>query len=234
MWPDAIAITPDGATAYVANFGSGTVTPIDTATNTAGPAIAVGKGPDDIAITPDGATAYVADANAGTVTPVSIASGKAGPAIKVGGFPDDIAITPNGKSAYVTIITAKNSVVPIQTATNTAGKPIKGPKSASVIVIAGNGKTAYVNGSVPAGPDFDSFLTPIKIPANTAGKAIQFGVHTDVSDLELVPGGKTAYVVIFVLLPGFAGSATALNMATGTFGRSAAVGSRPFSIAFTP
>ena len=41
-------------------------------------------------------------------------------------------------------------------------------------------------------------------------------------------------MVIFVLLPGFAGSATALNMATGTFGPSAAVGSRPFSIAFTP
>ena len=31
----AIAITPDGKTAYVANSGSGTVTPIRTATNTA-------------------------------------------------------------------------------------------------------------------------------------------------------------------------------------------------------
>ncbi len=59
-------------------------------------------------------------------------------------------------------------------------------------------------------------------------------MHTEVSDLELVPGGKTAYVVIFVLLPGFAGSATALNMATGTFGPSAAVGSRRFGIAITP
>ena len=34
----AIAITPDGKTAYVANHGSGTVTPISTATNTAGTA----------------------------------------------------------------------------------------------------------------------------------------------------------------------------------------------------
>lgn len=54
--PAAIAITPNGKTAYVANygrFGSGdTVTPIRVATNTAGQAIKVGSGPSDIAITP--------------------------------------------------------------------------------------------------------------------------------------------------------------------------------------
>ncbi len=37
--PYAIAITPNGKTAYVANFGAGTVTPIRTATNTPGPPI---------------------------------------------------------------------------------------------------------------------------------------------------------------------------------------------------
>jgi DNA-binding beta-propeller fold protein YncE len=40
-----VAITPDGKTAYVVNevdFGSGTVTPINTATGTPGPAIEVG------------------------------------------------------------------------------------------------------------------------------------------------------------------------------------------------
>ena len=38
-------------TAYVVNSGSGTVTPIRTATNTAGTAITVGRGPFAIAIT---------------------------------------------------------------------------------------------------------------------------------------------------------------------------------------
>ena len=52
MAPHAIAFTPDGKTAYVTNFGSGTVTPIATATNTAGTPIPVGDGPDAIAITP--------------------------------------------------------------------------------------------------------------------------------------------------------------------------------------
>ena len=50
--PNAIAITPDGRTAYVTNPGSGTVTPIRTATNTALRPIKTGLGPDAIAITP--------------------------------------------------------------------------------------------------------------------------------------------------------------------------------------
>ena len=48
----AIAITPDGKTAYAANYDSGTVTPIATATSTALKAIKVGNGPIAIAITP--------------------------------------------------------------------------------------------------------------------------------------------------------------------------------------
>jgi YVTN family beta-propeller protein len=60
--------TSDGKTAYVPDAGAGTVTPIRTATNTAGPPIAVGTGPFAIAITPDGTTAYVTNDGSGTVT----------------------------------------------------------------------------------------------------------------------------------------------------------------------
>jgi len=49
---NAIAITPDGKTAYVTNEFSGTVTPIRTATNTALRPIKAGLRPDAIAITP--------------------------------------------------------------------------------------------------------------------------------------------------------------------------------------
>jgi hyaluronoglucosaminidase len=50
--PGTIAIAPDGKTAYVANWDAGTMTPISTATNKAGPAIRTGKTPVAIAITP--------------------------------------------------------------------------------------------------------------------------------------------------------------------------------------
>ncbi len=48
--PDAVAITPDALTAYVANKGSNSVTPITLSTKTAGTAIAVGTTPDALAI----------------------------------------------------------------------------------------------------------------------------------------------------------------------------------------
>ncbi|MCW2931302.1 MAG: beta-propeller repeat protein [Actinomycetia bacterium] len=98
--PEAIAITPNGATAYVANNWSGTVTPISTRTNKAGPAIPVEEYPVAIAITPNGATAYVANDDPGTVTPISTKTNKAGPQITVGFQPVVIAITP-GKSLPV-------------------------------------------------------------------------------------------------------------------------------------
>ena len=56
-------------TAYVANFTSGTVTPINTATNTTEPVIGVGADPQKVAITPNGATAYVTNRGSNTVTP---------------------------------------------------------------------------------------------------------------------------------------------------------------------
>src|SRR5882724_13558750 len=60
-------------TAYVTRTFSNLVTPIDTATNTAGPPIVVGSAPVGVAITPDGRTAYVANFNSNSVTPIETA-----------------------------------------------------------------------------------------------------------------------------------------------------------------
>jgi YVTN family beta-propeller protein len=75
--PFAVAITPDGKTAYVTNGASGTVTPIDVATNMLGKPIKISGGPgaDAIAISPDGTTAYVANQPSSTVTPIYLATG---------------------------------------------------------------------------------------------------------------------------------------------------------------
>jgi YVTN family beta-propeller protein len=78
---NGIAITPDGATAYVA-ARDGLVTPITVATNTPCTPISVGGSPVGIAITPDvlggrrghrrGATAYVTNISNNTVTPIAV------------------------------------------------------------------------------------------------------------------------------------------------------------------
>jgi YVTN family beta-propeller protein len=57
--PTAVAIAPDANTAYVTNFGDGTVTPIELATGTARTPIPVGVGPNGVAVTRDGTTALV-------------------------------------------------------------------------------------------------------------------------------------------------------------------------------
>src|ERR1017187_1939656 len=61
-YPEAIAITPGGKTAYIADgYSSRMVTPIRTATNKALKPVTSGLGPWAIAVTPDGKTAYVAN-----------------------------------------------------------------------------------------------------------------------------------------------------------------------------
>jgi YVTN family beta-propeller protein len=50
--PVAIAITPDGKIAYVANLASGTLTPVNVATNIPGKPIKAGDQPEVMAITP--------------------------------------------------------------------------------------------------------------------------------------------------------------------------------------
>ncbi len=100
------------------------MTPIATATNTAGTPINARQSfamsyAESIAITPDGKTAYVADAATNQVTPISTATNTALTAIQVGTIPVAIAITPDGKTAYVGLGVHFHNLVPIDTATNT-------------------------------------------------------------------------------------------------------------------
>ena len=80
--------------AYVSDNSTDTVTPITTATNTAGKPIKVGRIAAEIAITPDGKTAYVDSQGDDTVTPITTATNTPGKPIKVGKAPYMIAITP--------------------------------------------------------------------------------------------------------------------------------------------
>src|SRR5262249_23214661 len=123
--PNDVAITPDGATAYVTNnipSGSGTVTPIHVATNTPGPPIPVGSGPNLAAITPAGATGYVANISSNDVTPIDVATNTPGTPIPVGSGPVGVAITPDQAPV------AKLSVTP-----GFAGQPTTFDASASTV-----------------------------------------------------------------------------------------------------
>jgi YVTN family beta-propeller protein len=220
--------------AYVGNSGDNTVTPIDTATNTAGtPITVVGGDHGAIAITPNGATAYVADSGGTTVTPINTFTNTPGTQITVGNDPEGIAITPNGATAYVAN-QGDATVTPIDTATNTPGAVIHVGSYPEAIAITPNGATAYV-----ATTDPDT-VTPINTATNAAGTPITTGIGSYPYAIAITPDGATAYVVMID-----DATVTPISTATNTAGTPISVGtpesdlnilpaSYPYAIAITP
>lgn len=211
-----------GSTAYVANSFSGTVTPIDTATNTAGKPIRVGAHPQAVVVTPNGRTAYVANWGSGTVSPIDTSTNTAGTPIVTGSYPFAIAVTPNGRTAYVANY-GSNDVTPIDTATNTAGPRISTGRQPDAIAFGAGGHTAFV-----VNADSDS-VTPIDTATNRAATAIAVGYSP--SGIAVGPGGKTAYVVSTI-----SGTVTPIDTATDRSGTPISVGRYryPLEIVMTP
>lgn len=185
-----IAITPDGARAYVTSPVAAAVTPVDLARGLTGTALHVelARG---IAITPDGKTAYVtgyaSSIEMGTVVPIDVATGVIGTPILIGGLPFGIAITADGRTAYVANH-AGQSVVPIDIRTNTAGSPllIPGASPRSVVVLSdgtifatSDSSTRLVridglsHGASAVALPFDA--VPYSIAASPDGRAVYVG-----------------------------------------------------------
>ncbi len=187
--PGAVAITPDGKYAFVADSGTphhpqGYVARVDLATGTTtGPLIRTGIGSMGVAITPSGKWAYIANTGwwnkAGdTISPIDLATLKVGAPIKVGTAPLGIAITPDGKE----LVTANygygypggGTVTPVDLATGKAGKAIRVGPAPDAITIAPNGRVAFVavgglNNTVC------SIVVPVDLTTGQAGPPIRVG-----------------------------------------------------------
>lgn len=127
--PNWIAITRDGTTAYVANKGSSSITPIDVLTNTPGATIALPGPPIQIQLSPDGKLAYIAIAGSSidAVVPMDLTTNPAtvGSAIDLakGAQPHWIAFTPDGAKAYI-VGNGNGTLTPITVKGNVLGTPI--------------------------------------------------------------------------------------------------------------
>ena len=242
-YPDAIAITPDGTRAYVTNYTSNTVTPIDLATGRARCQIhlASNAGPAGIAITPDGTTAYVTDAGApgtlgDTITPIDLATDKTEAPITVGSGPQGIAITPNGQRAYVAdagaVVSGQtgtygSTVTPVDLKSKTALSPIKVGNAPIAVTITPDGSTALVanlnSGSV----------SPIDIANDTAGSPISVeGAPIAIAVSASDP--TTAFVADSMSAQSSTGNVTPIDLSTDTAGAPIVVGKNPQAIAMSP
>ncbi|EKD48886.1 MAG: hypothetical protein ACD_64C00087G0001 [uncultured bacterium] len=175
--PSGFAITPDGKTAYVNNYGgpagvgSGnatTVRVVDIATNAiVGSAITVGLAPAGLAVTPDGAFVYVinyVDGNPGTGTISVIQTSNNTVVGTISGFsgPFTIAIAADGNHAYVTNFGSNNfspvgrTVSVVNLKTNQVSKIIPLGTQPAGIALTPDGRFAYATNynTLYLGPNF--------------------------------------------------------------------------------
>lgn len=152
--PAAIAITPDGSTALVANVNSGSVSPISVATDKAGSPISVVGGPVSIAFSASQpTTAWVADGTSsatatGNLTPVDLATDTAGRPIAVGKNPQSVAITPGGATAWV-VCYGSQTLVPVSTSTLKPGAAIPLPGGPYALALTQRSASGVTSTTVP-------------------------------------------------------------------------------------
>jgi len=96
-----VAVTPDGARAFVSSIGSGSVTAIDLADGSILAQIATGAGAEGIAVTPDGREVWVGNRAADTLSVIDAEWLEVRATLACADFPIRVEITPDGKRALV-------------------------------------------------------------------------------------------------------------------------------------
>ena len=232
VFPWGVGITPDGRFAYVVNSGlarpetenctAGTVSVIDTATNSVIATTPVDRSPEGIAISRDGASAYVASTCDNTVSVIDTATNALAATIETHALtPSRIALTSDGAFAYTTTGTSHDVTV-VDTATRVAISTIPVGGCPYGIAIQPDGSFAYV-ANLAACPPVPPNVGPGSISViDTASKTVvattldfPFGFPNFVA---ITPDGASAWVTNCDL--GVCVIDTATNAVTATFATS--------------
>jgi DNA-binding beta-propeller fold protein YncE len=193
--PEAVAVTPGGTAAYVANSGENSVSVVSITNGTAkvvNPQISSSSltFPDAIAITPDGKTAWVANFGAGTVVPVSIPGGRVGTPVGVGSDPTALAVTPDGRELLVAD-SGDGTLTDVSLTTGAANTfslepTANGFVTPQAIAISPDGATAYVTDTA------NDVVVPVAIATDTPGDPVSVGSYPVA--IAVTPDGSQAYV----------------------------------------
>ncbi len=139
----AAALSPNGASLYVANLAADSVSMIATSSNEVVDTISVGNGPRAVALTPDGTTVFVGNGHGDNVSVIRTADGMVTRTIDVGHSPAGVAVSPNGARAYVSN-DSDGSVSVIDVATLTVVDTITVGQRPRAVAFAPGGAAAYV------------------------------------------------------------------------------------------
>jgi YVTN family beta-propeller protein len=223
--PVGIALTSDGATAYVANNASATVSVVDTATMTVTATLSIA--PQAIATTPDGSAIWVTanipappfpgvidviDPATNTFTTFPLGHGV--------DSPTSIAFTPDGAFAYLTYaFTGIVSVV--DTATHTEVATITAGNLPSFAAVTPDGAFVYVANLL------SNDVSIIDTATNTVVATVPVGAFP--RGIAFTPDGAAAYVTNFN-----SNSISVIDTAGQAVISTFSAGSRPWGIVIGP
>ena len=223
---DAVVTVPSGILAVGSapvpgKTDLGTVTLIDTATNSIVRTFKIAGFPNALAVAPSGTTVYVAATGSderglpGTFRSINVVTG-AGKSINIGTAPTAIALAPKTGKVYVACSfdaatqQPAGSVWPINTASGVAVHPLKVAAGPTAIDVTANGQAGLVAGT--------GAVTLLHPAAGVVGPYID----VQAGAIALSPNGRTAYLV------GHAKNepieVVPVNMATGAKGKAITTG----------
>ena len=260
--PFDISFNPSGTLAYVTNYGSGTVSLIDTATNTITNTINVGTNPEGVSLNSQGTLAYVVNDGSGTVNVINTATNTVINTITVGATPTGIAFNPSGTLAYVTnegsgtanvIDVATNTVInTITVGTTPEGVAFNPSGTLAYVTNEGSGTVNVINpatntiintitvGTSPTGVTFSPSGTFAYVANDGSGTVNVIDVSTNTVINTIASGGTSEGVsfnpsgtLAYVANYGY-GTVNVINTATNTVINTITVGTNPIGISFNP
>ena len=202
--------------AYVTNFGSNSLSVLDTLGNTVVATVPVGPGPQGVALNPALNRAYVANNGDGTLSVIDITSNAPVASVPVGAGPWGVAVSPAANRAYVTNKFAGTLSV-IDTSTNTVVATVTvGAGPEGVAVNPGTGRVYVANSGGSTVSVIDT--------GNSVIATVNVGAGPQ--DIALNPASNLCYVA-----NSFAGTVSVINIATNAVTATVPVGTNPQGVA---
>ena len=185
--PQAVAISPDGHTAYVTDRED-SVSVIDTINATVTARIGVQHQPSDVAVSPDGKHVYVANELSGSVSVIDATTNAVTATIpldSVRAAPTGLAVTPDGGYVYVAN-SGIDTVSLISTRTNARAIPDIAVSNPAQVAVAPDGTRVYVTNSGANG----------KVTVIAANHTVTstIDVRSDPDALAITADGAFAYI----------------------------------------
>lgn len=195
--PGALALGPNGRTAYVADRGSNTVSVIDTSTGTVTatlPRSGTVCRPDLVAVAPDGGRLYVT-CDSGTIAVLRTADGSRLAEIPAS-LPTAVAAAPDGRYAYVANVATTDhpgpgdGVLVVDTGDSAVAATIPVDGAPSGLALAPDGRHVYV---LTVHPDRTDDLTVIDTIDRRVTATVPLGLE-GMESVVAAPDGRHIYV----------------------------------------